>query len=204
VAAVALTACSSGHGAAPTTTAVDRRAAEAYVAATKRSLEGTWKVDEHFERTATDGRKITADQHRVQRPPDHLLEAGGTVDAERNGRKLACATDAANVLRCSDAGPADPFQAGVDTAIATLTNQVEGDNALYAVRAAASGCFTLRLLVPDYVAPPYGTDATLCFDASTGAPVRTEIHRPEGSDITTATAVSGTVTDADLAPPPAG
>src|SRR5205814_10543112 len=98
-----------GQSAAPTTT-VDARAAAAFVAATRRSLEGTWKVAEHFERTAKDGRKLTADQRRVQRPPDSLLVAGGTVTAQRNGRRLACATGAGGALRCSDAGPAPPFR----------------------------------------------------------------------------------------------
>ena len=194
-------ACSSGNGhSGTTTTTVDERAAKAFVAATRRSLEATWKVAEHFERTAKDGRKLTADQRRVQRPPDHLLVAGGTVDSERNGRKLACATDAGGSLQCSDTGPAEPFQDDVDKSIATLTQQVEGANALYAVTDRRNGCFGLRLLVPDYVAPPYGTDAVLCFDGATGAPVRTEIHRPEGSDVTVATSVSGSVSDADLAP----
>src|SRR5436190_21967753 len=126
-------ACAGGERTATTSTTADGRAAEAFLAASRRSLEATWKVEERFERTATDGRKITAGQRRVQRPPDRLLAAGGTVDAQRSGRKLACATDAAGALHCSDAGPAPPFQQDVEASIRTLTQQVEGADALYAV-----------------------------------------------------------------------
>src|SRR5204862_5931359 len=134
-----------GESGTATSTTSDQRAAEALVAATRRSLEGTWRVEERFERTAKDGRKLTAEQRRVQRPPDRLLVAGGTVDAQRNGRKLACATDAGGALRCSDAGPANPFEEDVDAGGKTLTEQVEGANALHAVSQPHRGCFNLKL-----------------------------------------------------------
>jgi hypothetical protein len=71
--------------------------------------------------------------------------------------------------------------------------------ALYAVEE-SDGCFELRLRF-SYPAPPYGVSATFCFDAETGAPVRTVIRRAEGVDTTAARAVSGRVDDADLRPP---
>jgi hypothetical protein len=169
------------------------------LAATRRSLTSTWKVEEHFVRTTAAGRSIEATQRRVRRPPDSLLLGGGTVSATRNGRALACATGPGGELHCSDAGPAPDVEVQADQAVATLRQQVEGPNALYSVRQDRD-CFVLRLLVPGYVAPPYGQTATLCYDPATGAPVRTEIHRAEGTDLTVATSVSAAVSDADLAP----
>src|SRR4051794_28703575 len=111
---IAVAGCSRGTTHTIPTTTVDQRAASAFVDATRRSLEGTWKVVERFERTAADGRKIAAEQRRVQRPPDHLVVAGGTVDAVRAGRRLACATDAGGTMHCADAGPARPFEDDVN------------------------------------------------------------------------------------------
>ena len=76
VVALLVAGCGGGKGAATTSTTADERAAQAFVAATRRSLEGTWKVQERFERTAKDGRKLSVEQRRVQRPPDRLLVAG--------------------------------------------------------------------------------------------------------------------------------
>ena len=69
------------------------------------------------------------------------------------------------------------------------------------MRETGRGCFDLRLLVV-LAAPPYGRQATFCFDAATGALARTEIVRPEATDREQAVEIRSTVVDADLAPPP--
>jgi hypothetical protein len=125
--------------------------------------------------------------------------AGGTVDARHAGRIVACATDGSGQLQCRDGGPAPPYETDVDAGAAAMAQLVQGANALYAVADAGQGCFVLRLRQPGFLAPPYGTDTRLCFDTATGAPVRTEIHRAEGTDVTVATRVTAEVTDDDLA-----
>jgi hypothetical protein len=202
--AVACTSSGSARSTTKTTTVADTdRGGGALVDAFRRSMTTTWKVDEQFDRTTPSGGHIQAVQRRAQRPPDHLTVAAGTVDARAGDRVLACATGSAGALSCRDAGAAWPYTDEVAAAVATLQGQVTGNNRLYDVTEEGGGCFSLHLRVPGFVAPPFGTDARLCYDGPTGAPVRTEISRPEGRDVTVATSVSGVVADADLAPPPA-
>ena len=203
---LAVAACSGGGGEkkAPPETAV---AATKLVDAVHRSLTTTWALQERFDRLSTTGQRIGADQHRAQRPPDRVTAAGGTIDARVNGRVVACATDASGTMQCRDGGPASPYDEDVASGVAAMDQLVRGRNgtpALYAVADERHGCFRLRLRQPGFVAPPYGTTARLCFDAKTGAPIRTEIERPEGTDTTVATEVRAEVSDADLAVPTPG
>ena len=201
-AAVACSSSGSGRSRATTTVADTERGGGALIDAFRRSMTTTWKVDEQFDRTTPSGGHIQAVQRRAQRPPDHLTVAGGTVDARAGDHVLACATGSAGALTCRDAGAARPYTDEVAAAVGTLQGQVTGNNRLYDVTDQGAGCFALHLRVPQFVAPPFGTDARLCYDGATGAPIRTEISRPEGRDVTVATSVSGVVADADLAPPP--
>src|SRR5205823_5893810 len=182
-------ACRGGHAKnpPPETSA----AATKLVHAIRRSLTSTWAVDERFDRISTTGQRIGADQHRAQRPPDRVTKAAGTVDARVGGRIVACAPDPSGTQQCRDGGPAPPYDDDVALGVAAIDKLVHGasDPPLYAVADEGKGCFRLRLLQPRYIAPPYGTTARLCFDPATGAPIRTEINRPEGSDVTVATAV---------------
>ena len=175
-------------------------ASSAYIAAWRRSQLGTWKVTLRWDRVAGGGH--LAESVRIaQRPPDRLDEGGGNVQARRGDRQLACAAGEDGRLRCRDAGPAPPYEQQVDDGVALLRSQLMGPTRLYDVRKDLAGCFVLQLRVR-YPAPPYGRRARLCFDAATGAPTLIEVDRVEGRDRQQAVAVSGSVADADLAPPP--
>src|SRR5690348_5243293 len=100
---VMLAACTSHHSTATPSPTAQHEAATAFVAAWKRSLEGTWAVDAVFERRVGT-KRITFDVHEARRPPDHLRTAGGTVEGRINGRVLACTTGADGVLTCRDGG----------------------------------------------------------------------------------------------------
>src|SRR4051794_18443281 len=168
--AVATGGCRSSTARPSTTTTAPAdvdRAGVALTDALQRSMTTTWKVDEQFDRTTASGGHIQAVQRRAQRPPDHLTVAGGTVDARAGGRVLACATDGSGTLQCRDAGAARPYAEEVAAAVTALRSQVLGVNRLYDVREEAGGCFALHLRVPGYAAPPFGTDARLCFDGAT-------------------------------------
>ena len=73
---------------------------------------------------------------------------------------------------------------------------------IYSVSRDGPGCFRLDRQI-QYLAPPYGDHASFCFDAKTGALVKTEVVRPEATDVTTAVVVTSDVVDADLALPAA-
>src|SRR5207302_3953300 len=173
----------------------------AYIADWQRSQLGTWKVVLRWDRTA--GGSQLQDEIRIaQRPPDRLSEALGSVDARRGDRRLACAAGADGRLRCRDAGAAPPYAQEVDAGEVVLRQQLLGPQRLYVVTATSAHCYDFRLRLT-YPVPPYGRHARFCFDEETGAPTLRDIDRVEGRDVQEAVSVSGQVTDADLAPPPA-
>jgi hypothetical protein len=175
-------------------------AAPAYIADWRRSQLGTWRVVLRWQRTA--GANHLEDEVRIaQRPPDRLSIAGGSVEARRGDRQLACAAGDDGRLRCRDAGAAPPYNQEVDGGEAVLRQQLVGPGRLYDVTSTSPHCYDLRLRV-SYPAPPYGRTARFCFDPATGAPTLRDIQRPEGRDLQEVVSVSGQVTDADLAPPP--
>jgi hypothetical protein len=175
--------------------------ARAFIAAWRTSQLGTWKVVLRWQRTAG-GSRLDDEVHTAQRPPDRLSVVLGSVDARQGDRRLACATDADGRLRCRDAGAAAPWDHDVNAGEAVLRQQLLGPQRLYDVTAGSAHCFDFRLRVA-YPAAPYGRRARFCFDEETGAPTLRDIDRVEGRDVEQAVSVSGQVTDADLAPPPA-
>ena len=173
-------------------------AADAFLAAWRRSRLGTWVVDSRFERRTAAGAHLTAEVHMAQRPPDRLVVGLGTVMGRRDGRRLVCHAGDSAVLTCRDGGTAPPYAAEVAEELGNLRGYV-GPVGFYAVAREAGGCFRLRLRA-GVLSPPYGQLARFCFDPGTGAPVRTEIERIEGVDRTVAVRVDPTPTSADLDP----
>jgi hypothetical protein len=196
---VMLAACTSHHRPAPPSPVAQRKAATAFVAAWKRSLEGTWAVDAVFERRIGT-KRITFDVHEARRPPDHLRTAGGTVEGRVNGQLVACTTGAEGALTCSNGGPAPPFADDVAKELATLSGYFAGSDPLYRANQLSGGCFEL-LLRHAILAPPYGESARFCFDPRTGAPTRVEVRKRGSVDVTRTTAVRAEPTAGDLTPP---
>jgi hypothetical protein len=182
----------------PAAPAETRAAADAFLAAWRRSRLATWAVDARFERRLADGRELTTEVHLAQRPPDRVSIGLGSVEARRGGRRLACATATDGAVVCRDGGPARPYRDEVDAELRNLAGYV-GARGFYAVAAEAGRCFRLRLRVA-ILTPPYGQRARFCFDPDTGAPVRSELERREATDRTVAFRVDGRPTDADLDP----
>ena len=154
-------------------------AAPAFLRVWRRSLTGTWVVEQRFDRVLANGRRLSSTVHRAQRPPESLVCSAAT------GKQRTCEPPLTT-----------PFDARVARDMALLRGYVTGRTRLYAVTAGDSGCFRLRL-VASVLTPPYGRRATFCFDAATGAPLRSEVRRDEGIDRITAVKV-GVPTDADL------
>jgi len=193
-----LAACTSHSPATPSPVA-QRKAASAFVAAWKRSLEGTWAVDAVFERRIGT-KRITFDVHEARRPPDHLRTAGGTVEGRVNGQLVACTTGADGALTCRDGGPAPPFADDVAKEVAILSGYFDGSEPLYRAEVQGGGCFGL-VLRHTILAPPYGESARFCFDARTGAPTQVEVRKRGSVDVTRTTAVRAEPTVGDLTPP---
>jgi hypothetical protein len=173
-------------------------AAQPFLDAWRRSRTGTWAVDGRFERVTSAGKRLAAAIHLAQRPPDRLVTGLGSIAARRGERRLACSPSEDGALHCRDGGPAPPYEQEVAEDLRVLATYVIGQGALYNVRA-DNGCFALRLRAR-YLTPPYGDRARFCFDGPTGAPVRSEIQRPEARDLTVADQVRAQPTEADLDP----
>jgi hypothetical protein len=173
-------------------------AARRFIEAWRRSRTTSWVVDARFERVTAARRRLAAQVHMAQRPPDRLVTGLGAVDGRRGDRRLACAPDAEGVLRCREGPRVRPYDAEVDIEIRTLRSYVLGPGAFYAVREEGA-CFRLRLS-RQLLSPPYGQRSRFCFDRATGAPVRSEVLRKEARDETVAVTVRGTPTEDDLDP----
>jgi hypothetical protein len=200
--ALVLVACTNHpRPAAAPSLAAQRRSADRFMAAWRRSLGGTWAVDATFERRVGT-KRLASDVHEAQRPPDRLRTAGGTVEGRIAGRVIGCTTGADGQLSCRDGGPALPYEDDVRRQLDALGTYFVGSHPLYRSELRAGGCFAL-VLQRGILAPPYGETARFCFDPATGAPTLTEVHKRGSVDVTRAVAVR-TPTVADLTPPPLG
>lgn len=181
-----------------TRTEHDPLAAEALVAAYRRSRVATYTAESIFHRRLRTGREFTTSTRVVQRPPDRLVIGSASVDGEVGGARVGCSRPDGGEWRCRQGGPVDYVaEAQRDTDVLRgLVTGAPGERA-YRVARRGEDCFHLALAVA-VAAPPYGREATMCFDAATGALSGVEVRRPEGIDRTTASRLSGAVDPADL------
>jgi len=178
-----------------TSTAPDGSAARSFVAAWRRSLEGTWTARGDTEQGALSNPLV-----EVQRPPDRLTREGRTISGRLGGRSVSCVVDPTGAERCHDGGAAGAYGDDVDRQVAIITGQVGGPAPIYLVQRDATGCFALRLSVA-MAAPPYGERSRFCFDGVTGGPTRRETTRGSVTEVQRFTSVTPTVAEADLALP---
>jgi hypothetical protein len=180
--------------------AARRSDAAAFLSAWAASRAGTWKVDATFERTPASGTgKLSSPLEMVQRPPDRLVRQFGGVTGVVDGKEVGCTAGPNDKVQCRNGASVD-YDQEVATELERLQAYVAGPVPIYAVTREAAGCFRLDRQI-EYLAPPYGDHARFCFDPKTGAIVKTEVVRPEATDVTTAVVVTADVTDADLALP---
>jgi hypothetical protein len=180
--------------------AARRTDAAAFLSAWAASRAGTWKVDATFERTLASGKgKLSNSLEMVQRPPERLVRQAGSVTGVVDGKEIGCAPGPSDKVQCRT-GASVSYDEEVATELKRLQVYVAGPVPIYAVTREGASCFRLDRQI-EYLAPPYGDHARFCFDPKTGAIVRTEVVRPEATDVTTAVNVTGDVTDADLALP---
>lgn len=173
-------------------------AAAGLLRAYRASLTGTYVLEQDVTRRLVSGRTFRSEVRIVQRPPDRIRVDGSGTTGRVGGRTFGCVAGGG----CRWGGPAERDAAFVDGEVALLRALVTGDGAAYAVRRAGRGCYVL-VLRARVLAPPYGEDATLCFDATTGALVRAVVHRAEATDTTTTRLLRGRVTARDLSLPAA-
>lgn len=174
-------------------------APDAFVDAWRRSLTGTYVAHQVVERRLLSGRRFSSEVTLVQRPPDRMRNSSSGIEGRVGGRRFGCVPDAG----CRYGGAAPPYETFVDEELGLLRAMVDGETPLYVVARVDgddSGCFLLRLQAR-ILAPPYGEDATFCFDAATGAMWSSVVHRAEATDTTTTVELRGDVRPSDLVLP---
>ena len=179
-------------------------AAEAFVAAWERSRTSTYLTEGTFERRSeVTGASIASEDVVVQRPPRRIHRQLGGVDGRDDGRLLVCPApppgeDEPEPCRYGPEGRS--YDSSVRREVEGVRSIVTGGDPLYTVTSPADGCFVLDLRRSDPRAP-FGIGATFCFDAATGAPIRSEVRYAEGiNEVVVVDRVTAEVTDADLEP----
>src|SRR5438067_12287601 len=153
-----------------------------FVAAWGRRLTGTYAVVDRIDRHLLNGRSLVSEVRLAQRPPDRLRVGAEGVDGRVNGRLLGCVAVPGADIQWRDGGSAPPYQQDVDRQVRLLRRLVIGPRRAYDVHRVGDGCYRLELRAR-ILAPPYGEDATFCFDEATGAPLRSTVRRAEGTDV---------------------
>lgn len=181
----------------PARAAHDPAAAEALVAAYRRSRTAAYTVESTFHRRLRSGQEFAMATRVVQRPPDRLTIGETSIDGELGGTRVGCTRPDGGDWQCRKGGPVDGA-ATVAADVTVLRGLVAGARGERAYDVARRGdCFHLTLVVMA-AAPPYGREATMCFDARTGALARIEVRRTRSVDRTTAIRLSEAVDPADL------
>lgn len=168
---------------------------DAFLTAWRRSLTGTYVAHQVVERRLVSGRTFSSEVTLAQRPPDRIRVDSGGTDGRVGGRRFGCVPDGG----CRLGGVAPAYTRDVDDELRLLRAMVASETPLYAVsyRTADDGCFLLTLRAR-ILAPPYGEDATFCFDAATGALRTSVVHRAEATDTTTTVDLRADVRPSDL------
>lgn len=179
-------------------------AAEALVEAWARSRRASFVTTGTYERRSElTGAAIASEDVVAQRPPRRLHRQLGGVDGRDDDRLLVCPSPppGQDPAPCQLGPPGGPsYEASVEQELEGLRSMLLGPDPLYAVRVDEDGCFRLDLRRVDPRAP-FGIEATLCFDASTGAPVRRRVSHEGGiEEVVVVTDIRSEVADADLEP----
>lgn len=174
-------------------------AADAFLVASVRGIDATYRLDGEFTRTRSDGAEIGSGLLIVQRPPDRLQRSLGSTIGVVAGRSVNCGvqTDGGR-YDCAQGAEVAPWEQRREEQIEALRQFVLGDDPVYAVVEKGNSCFELLQRRFD-VEVTYGARAELCFDRATGALRRLEVVREGGStDVLEGTVITGQVSDGDF------
>lgn len=165
----------------------------------ERSREATFAAQTVFTRERVGGASLRFDGLRVQRPPDELVVSFAESELRQDGTVFRCVGGvSADDFQCFDAADGPTHDERVATELEVLASYFEGSTGLYAVSEHLDGCFRLDQ-EQSHPLPPYGRQATFCFDDATGALQRVELVFANGViERTEASSIVATVTDEDL------
>ena len=143
------------------------------------------------------GRTLESATFVAQRPPDRLQRQFGGITGTVAGHQIMCSTNVGGSFHCGPAAPAaDPAQA-LATQIESLHSYFAAPPLYRVVQGDDDGCFELTQVRP-LARAPYGTSATMCFDAATGAIRYLQQHLEGAVDTFEAVEIRPFATDADF------
>jgi hypothetical protein len=135
----------------------------------------------------------------VQRPPDRLSVQDGALDAHLGGQHIVCTTAVDGQRKCTTAPDTVTYDDQVNAEVAGIARLANGAGAPYTVGRSGE-CFTLSRPPGNPALDRFGVRSTLCFDATTGALVRSEVQRPGATDRFVAMSVTAGASDAEFDP----
>jgi hypothetical protein len=136
----------------------------------------------------------------AQRPPSRTIFQFGAVEAMTEDGVERCSADPDEEEHCTTSDATQSYKERVNEEITALLGYFfANDPPLYEVVEVGEGCFELTLR-RELIPAPYGLSTRFCFDSKTGAMIEMVQHHDRGIDVIEISAVSPTVSDADLAP----
>lgn len=152
-----------------------------------------WVVVSQAERILDSGERTAQVSTIVQRVPDRMTIGELSRSGHIGGVRISCAVDAAGTDRCRTGGEIDEaLELRIE--LTALKSYGEGDDPLYLIDREGD-CFMFRLRRAIEL-PPFGFQATACFDAATGARSLFETRFDGYRDRVTALSINPTVDDA--------
>lgn len=169
----------------------------------RESRLASWAVTQHFDRTLNGKVVLSSTLRQAQDPPNAITVDSGSVNARKGDVLVTCAAVKNRQGSCTQTKASTTWTEDVDTETAILRGYLLGARPLYSVAIVSNHCYALRQTFP-IADPPYGERAKFCFDAKTHAPMRVEIIRENGRDVTATIRMTGSPSDSDLAIPGVG
>lgn len=205
----------SGHDLAPErepvkVNRVSERAALAFFDDWKKMQAGTWSVAFRYTRTTTDGREYNSDSLQAQAPPKSMSYSGNVLALLNDDVATVCGGLLApgQTQQCSQT-EIDSYKKRTDEGLDTVKHLVTGMTKLYDVGTIEGqpGCYDLykrpRLPIEESGrSVAWGDSATMCFDASTHALIRSTYKKDGAVDSLTATSVRTVVDPTQFEIPP--
>jgi hypothetical protein len=173
---------------------------EAFRADWDRYRRATLWIESSVVRQRTsDGGELNWTQIYAQLPPDRIVAGLGATTGTFDGVLVSCAGEQINTATgCVTGQPAQDYDTVLAEEAAARESYFEPGEPAYLLRRDEKGCFGLRLVRP-IATPPYGLEATFCFDDVSGAMTLSVVDRQTTIETTTATEIRTEVSRAEMA-----
>lgn len=170
----------------PAEIAAEKKAARAsdansLIAEYQRSRLATYRANQTFTRSRGSVVVLQTSGSVAQQPPKRITKSETNVEFVNDDEITNCSYSG-DVWSCGT-GPYDGWNAQVDGAAKALHDYFFAEAPLYEAVKLPGNCWRMNNVYPEYPSPPFGDQATFCFDAQTHMPTRRELNRGNVHDL---------------------